>query len=968
MSPLDPPLRVVGIGGSAGALDSYERFFLGLPPSTGMAFVVLPHLDPNHQGLMPDILSRCTSMPVVQITGSQPLRANCVHVIPPGHSLSVASGTLHLGDLALAGRHVIDYFFEALAADQRGRAVGIVMSGLGSDGTQGIRAIKRLGGRVLIEDPQTAQSPAMPSSAASTGLADAVLPALELAARLMSLTEVPHLLNEKELSQGGSESGTPLQTILRLIRSRSGHDFTRYKHATLVRRIDRRMKGQGIQDVAGYLRLLEESPEEIEALFQDFTINVTSFFRDAEAFEVLKVQLRSYLQDHKQVQDTLRVWVAACSTGEEAYSVAIVLYELISELAGDHTLKVQIFATDIDPVVVKTARQGRYSRDIAYVVSPERLQRFFQLEGDQYRVRAEIRDSVVFATHSTFADPPFTRLDLVSCRNLLIYVGAELQRQIVGLFRYALRPSGLLFLGTSESVGTDQDAFTALDRRWKIYRRREGTAGLPPLGTTFLARTGETPPSGWRAPERGQVRITPTIPADLSPRLQDALLAEYAPPAVVVNGQGDVLFVHGRTGRYLEFPPGQVQNNVFEMVPVSLRLALQSAVREAHRERRRVTYRGLVAARQSESQTDHAQMLDLSVRPLQSSSAEPLLITFQERHRGVTQPEDASDAGHRLALELELRHGREVLHAMVEDSARSVEELQTSSEELQSTNEELMTSKEELQSLNEELSTVNAEHQVIIQDQARANDDLNNLLDTAGTGILFLGNDLTIRRFTFPIGRLVRLTPADAGRPLSDFNILLRHNQLLTDIHRVLETLEPHEAQVQTHDGEWFLLRINPYRTTDNHIDGVVVALTSIALVKALEWQLVEALNLTEAALDAPHDPLLLLDQHLRAVTASQALLTLLETTGPLLQGERLLNTGDFALNLPELRRRLLAVIETGEPVSTRVPGAQHARELKIEAERVVSRDGRRELFLLQLNAADDAEQQAQDADPAETS
>ncbi|GGL86363.1 hypothetical protein GCM10010840_25420 [Deinococcus aerolatus] len=682
--------------------------------------------------------------------------------------------------------------------------------------------------------------------------------------------------------------------------------------------------------------MLETSPDEIEALFQDFTINVTSFFRDAEAFEALKAQLKSALQEHKHEQDTFRVWVAACSTGEEAYSVAIVLHELTTELAGERTvgpfLRVQIFATDIDPVVVNTARQGLYPRDIAYVVSEDRLQRFFQLRGDQYQVRDGIRDSVVFATHSTFADPPFTRLDLVCCRNLLIYLGTGLQRQILELFRYALNPAGLLFLGASESIGTDQQGFTALDRRWKIYRRGEGVAGRPPLDAPFPSRAAETTPSGRDVLKTGLARVgaigRPTGSLDLAPRLQDALLAEYAPPAVLVSGQGEVLFVHGRASRYLEIPPGQVHNNVFEMVPVSLRLALHSAVREAHHERRRVTYRRLVTASPGESQAGESQTLDLTVRPLQPSSEGPLLITFQEigetsEDTNETAGAERSDnAGHRLALELELRHGREALRATVEEMARSVEdlrvsheELQTSHEELQSTNEELMTSKEELQSLNEELSTVNAEHQVIILDQARANDDLNNLLDTAGTAILFLGHDLTIRRFTPPIGRLVRLTPADVGRLLGDFNILLRQNELLADIQRVLKTLEPHEAQVQTHDGEWFLLRINPYRTADNRIDGVVVALTSIAVVKALEWQLVESLNLNRATLDMRCDPLLLLDQHLRAVTASQALLTLLEGEQP--------GIGDFAFDLPELRRRLQAVIETAEPVPTAVTPTQ---------------------------------------------
>ncbi|AFD27372.1 MCP methyltransferase/methylesterase, CheR/CheB with PAS/PAC sensor (plasmid) [Deinococcus gobiensis I-0] len=869
---------------------------------------------------MPDLLTRCTIMPVVQITDGQPLRANRVHIPPPGHSLSLEGGILRLEDLTQAGGHVIDYFFESLAADQQGQAVGIVLSGLGRDGTRGIGAIKRAGGWVLVEDPQTAEYSDMPRSAVSTGLADDVQPAPELAARLMGLTDVAPLL-EEALGQGGDGSSAPLQTILRLVHAHSGHNFEHYKHAMLIRRIDRCMRERGIGDVSDYIQMLEASPDAVEALFQDFTINVTSFFRDAEAFEALKVHLRSAIRNHGRGQNPFRVWVTACSTGEEAYSVAIVLHELAGELVGDHRPRVQVFATDIDPVVVNTARQGLYPRDIAYIVSEERLQRFFQLRGDQYQVRAEVRNSVVFATHSTFADPPFTRLDLVSCRNLLIYVGPELQRQILTLFRYALRPAGLLFLGSSESLGTGQQGFTILDRHWKIYERGEGEAGRPPLNPSSPLHAGETPLSSEAALKAGPGRISsagrPAGHLDLTPQVQSALLAEYAPPAVVVSGQGEVLFVHGRASRYLAIPQGQVQNNVFEMVPVSLRLALRSAVREAHHAQRRVTYRGLVAAPPGEVDTAPAQTLDLTVRPLWPAGDGPLLITLQETGEAAAEAaeaERASDAGHSLALELELRHGREALRATVEEVTRSVvelrtshEDLQTSHEELQSANEELMTSKEELQSLNEELSTVNAEHQVIIQDQVRANDDLNNLLDTAGTAILFLGNDLTIRRFTPPINQLVRLMSADVGRPLEDFNVLLRHNMLLAETQRVLETLEPHEAQVQTLDGEWFLLRINPYRTADNRIDGVVVALTSIAVVKALEWRLVKSLNLDRAALDTRRDPLLLLDQHLRVVTASQALLTLLESEP---------DTGELAFDLPELRRRLQAVIATGEPAS----------------------------------------------------
>ena len=675
--PTVPPLRVVGIGGSAGALDGYERLFLGIPPVNGMAFVVVSHLDPGHRGLMPDILARCTSMPVVQIEEGMTVLADRVHVIPPGYSLGLINGTLHLRALTEAHGMVIDTFFEALALDQRGQAVAIVLSGMGSDGTRGIRAIKKWNGQVLVENPVTAEYPSMPSSAVATGLADAVLPVEDLAVRLMGLTEHTRLLDAQELTGSGGESGAPLQQILQLIQTRSGHDFTRYKRNTLVRRIDRRMQGQRIGNVAQYIRFLEESPGEIEALFQDFTINVTSFFRDIEAFESLKTHLRGLLLSRGQAQEPFRVWVAACSTGEEAYSVAIVLHELSEELGEEHAFKVQIFATDIDQEAVSRARLGRYSRDVAYVVSPERLSRYFFLKDDHYQVRADLRESVIFAAHSTFGDPPFTRLDLLCCRNMLIYVGNELQKRILELFMYALKPSGLLFLGASETVGTEREQFVALNPRWKIFQRGEGTTGLPPLGQAFRTN-GAGLPLGDSSHRIGG--LTGARHADLAGQVLRTLLADYAPPAVVIDEQGEVLYVHGRTARFLEYPPGRMMNNVFEMVPANMRYELRSAVRQCQTERREISRRGFLIEEDGVS-----RFVDLTVKPLLlqgsvyqsfgaqgavSRGAGPVMIIFHER---LDVSEDLSsgadtvtEAGQVRALELELRYGREALQATLE--------------------------------------------------------------------------------------------------------------------------------------------------------------------------------------------------------------------------------------------------------------------------------------------------------------
>ncbi len=850
-----PPLAVVGIGGSAGALDGYERFFLGLPPITGLAFVVVPHLDPGHKGLMPDILRRCTSLPVVQIEDGMALQADRVYIIPPGFSLSILNGVLHLGDLANVKGKVIDTFFAALAADQREHTVGIVLSGMGTDGTRGIQAIKRWGGRVLVQDPNTAEYASMPSSAAATHLADAVLPPDDLAARLLSLTQQTLSLDAGALLKDSDPASAPLQTILRLVQQRTGHDFSRYKRPTLIRRIERRMLGWRMQDVPQYLKLLEEMPDEIEALFQDFTINVTSFFRDTEAYAELKDHLRTYLQANKEPQGTLRVWVTACSTGEEAYSVAIVLHELIGEISEDQQIRVQIFATDIDRAAIDQARRGLYSREIAYVISPERLRRYFSVKGDQYQVRADIRESVVFATHNTFGDPPFTRLDLLCCRNMLIYIGPALQTQILALFRYALRPQGLLFLGTSETIGAQRDHFGTLSQHWKIYQRGEGKAELPPVSHAAVS-TSLKQGAGERASQRSSSRSDQRHPSpNTAQEAQKMLLADYAPPAVVTDNQGEVHYVHGRTGRYLELSPGRGMNNVFEMAQGDLRYELPTAVRQSLTERRKVVRSQLHVEVEGSTQT-----LDLIVTPLTGPSAGLVMIVFQEHLDTLDSPSPSrpEKTDQVVALESELHHSRETLQATVEEMAVSLEEVRSTNEELQSTNEELqsgneelMTSKEELQSLNEELTTINAEHQLMIRDLALANDDTKNLLEGAGTATVFLDNDLKIRRFTPFISAIVPLKQADLGRPITDFHFNLRYDHLIRDVKRVLKTLEPFEMQVQTSGtprdggerdggdqtdgadgGRWYLMRLSLYRTTDNYIGGVVVAFTNIDLIR----------------------------------------------------------------------------------------------------------------------------------------
>ena len=829
---------VVGIGGSAGALDAYERFFTGLLLGSRMAFVVVSHLSPQHESLMPEILQRCTVLEVQAIQDGLPLQADGVYVAPPGFSVVLVGGVLQLRPLEEAQGHVIDAFFRSLAADQGAAAVGVVLSGLGRDGTAGVQAIKAAGGRVLVQDAATAEFPVMPQSAAATGMADAVLSAEELATWLYNL--IHRQLDSREpLIEIGEQSLTPegqgeLQRILLLVRSSSGHDFSGYKPSTLVRRIDRRMKSQQIATLAEYRQQLSQQPAEIEALFQDLTINVTRFFRDPDAFTQLKEHLRSALLLRDPQQASVRVWVPGCASGEEAYSVAIILHELMEELS--RTLNVQIFATDIDQQAINTARLGVYPPGIAQVVSAPRLGRYFQRTEEGYQIRGFIRESVVFALHNTFSDPPFTRLDLLCCRNLLIYLKAELQQQILAVFHYALNPGGLLFLGTSETLGQERQHFSVLDAHWRIYRRGQDIARPLPSGQ-ITAREG-----------RGAGRLNLPVPISpqrtLSQHAQRVLLAQYAPPAVVVNTQGEILFVNGQTGRYLELPSGVGSpNNVLEMVPPDVRYDLTAALRTVRTEQREVTVRQRRVSAEPDGPGLTAQ---ITVRPLHGPEEGLMMLVFSERLTETLPLPSAPDEqfDQVQGLTRDLQYTRETLQANIEEMLISLEELrstneeyQTTIEELKSTNEELMTSKEELQSLNEELITTNSEHQRVIVDLAQANDDMNNLLESAGIATLFLGNDLRIKRFTPRFASLIRLLPGDVGRPIGDFSLKLRYRHFLRDVAQVLETLLPFETQVQTQDDHWYLLRITPYRTASNFIDGLVVTFTDLDLMDRLTTQ-----------------------------------------------------------------------------------------------------------------------------------
>ncbi|GAA5512929.1 protein-glutamate methylesterase/protein-glutamine glutaminase [Deinococcus carri] len=951
------PTGVVGLGGSAGALDSYERFFGAMPGGSGLAFVVMAHQDEGGESLMPGLLARCTDLPVVEVEDGLELRSEQVYVVPPGHVLNLMNGTLLLTPQAQPYMP-IDLFFQSLAEDQEERAVGVVLSGTGTDGSRGVRAIKERGGRVYVQDPATAPYPSMPRSALATGTADAVLPADELAAALHAQVTGTRTLDLDQALTPEGRGTAALQRILLQVRARTGQDFSQYKQSTLVRRIDRRMKGQQIEDLAHYARYLQEHPAEIDALFHDFLINVTSFFRDPQAFEVLAAQIRVYLGEHDELA-VFRAWVPGCSTGEEAYSLAMLLTELLDECQGERHVQVQVFATDLDQEAIDVARLGLYSAQHLTGLSPERLARFFVPREGGYQVRGELREKIVFARHNTFGDPPFTALDLLSCRNMLIYFGAELQKQILPLFHYALKPGGLLFLGPSESLGGARELFAALDNRWKLYRR-DGARSAAPLSLgllgqrpTSLERPG-LPRSEVRRPLAG-ARETAGLPGTV----QNLLLSEWAPPAVVVDAQGNVIYVSGRTGAYLELPAGTPSTNVIEMALPALRYELGGALREAAASGQEVR-----SARLTVPVGGELRALELLVRPLRlpGQPQDLYLIVFQDRGE-VAQawPDELprSRPTDRMAeLERELLTTRDHLQATIEEMEVALEErksaneeLQTANEELQSSNEELMTSKEELQSLNEELITINAEHQVIISDLQQANDDMKNLMDSVGIATLFLDNDLRIKRFTARITQVVNLMPVDVGRPLTDIASNLRYDGLADDIRRVLQTLTPFETAVQTRDEQWFLMRVSPYRTFDNFIDGVVVVFTNIGPLKLLERQLVQTQLYSEAILDTILDPILVLDHDLRAVSHNQAVRSLLRVEADDIQGERLYDLGGGQFDQAELVERLRDLTLGGEELrdfmlEMDLPD-RGARAVKLNARPLPGEDGTADLLLL---------------------
>ena len=902
-----PGFLIVGIGASAGGLEAMEEFFNHMPPDSGMAFVVVSHQHAGHVSLLPSLLGKCTAMPVVEAKDGMQVEANRVYMAPGGTNLAILHGTLHLMEPPPENRVPlpIDYFFRSLAEDQKHRAVGIVLSGSGTDGTVGLRAIKAESGMTVAQDPQSAKYQGMPRSAIAAGVVDLVQPVDQLSEPLLayarSMTKPLPSLPQPDASQ-------TLQKIFILLRDRTGNDFAAYKGNTIHRRIERRMNVHQIENLRQYLRFVQENPAELDALFQELLIGVTSFFRDPQAFEVLEQKGLPALVEGKPEGSALRLWVAGCSTGEEAYSLAILLREYLTQKKLRFTI--QIFASDLDSRAIETARAGLYPIGIAGDLTPERLQRFFTKENGSYRVKKEIRDLVVFATHNILTDAPFTRLDLLSCRNLLIYLEAKAQQKLLPLFHYALKPNGILFLGSSETIGGFESLFTVIDRKWKLFRRTDEPGAFPRLelfpGGLLKATTGTN--------AEAVVPLPSTRPASIPNLIQQLLVARYAPATVIVNGRGEVVYIHGHTGAYLEPAPGPPTHHLVEMAREGLRHDLATALHQAAGREDEVVRHGLQVRANGD-----VILINLSVKKIAEPEAlEGLfLVTFDQVQANKTvarkgaparaaAPLKKGESG--LMRELEFTKQRlqrtvEELQTSNEELKSTNEELQSTNEELQSTNEELETAKEELQSLNEELVTVNSELQGKLDALADANDDLQNLLNSTEIATIFLDNDLRVRRFTSEAKRVSNLIAVDVGRPMSDIVSKLVSDRLLDDAQDVLQTLVIKEREVQAADGSWFFMRTLPYRTSKNTIDGLVLTFQDITKMKEAEQTVHATRGFAASVVETMHEPLLVLDDQLRVVLANRSFYRIFQVTPREVEQQLLYHLCKGAWNIPDLRR-----------------------------------------------------------------
>jgi two-component system, chemotaxis family, CheB/CheR fusion protein len=827
-------MPVVGIGASAGGLEALQQLFKHMPADSQMAFVVIQHLSPHFKSAMDKLLAHDTTLPVTRITNNLKLEPGCIYLNPPDQFVSVAKGKLRLTPPRLLGRGVslpIDHFFASLADARGEKAICIILSGSASDGTQGLKAVKAAGGLTFAQSPEDAKYPSMPESAIATRMVDFILPAKAIAETLAGVFKHPYLRQVDISPPDETDLDGNLKQIFALLQRKTGHDFSNYKTTTIRRRIARRMAVHQLRHIADYIKVMARDPSEPGRLLKDMLIGVTSFFRDQAAFEKLSEAVLIPLVQSKPTGDSIRVWVAGCSSGEEAYSIAILLTEVMERL--NTRLTIQIFASDIDQDAINSARNGAFPENIAADVSETRLTRFFNHANDTYRPKKNIRDTIVFSVHNLIKDPPFSKIDLITCRNLMIYLKPELQKRILLLFHYALNPQGYLFLGPSETIGEFGDHFSVVSLKHKIFKHidlvvasRYSIGPMPPPGELAVQETASE--------EKGKSSLT-----DIYAYTERIILDEYAPPGVLIDRNYDILQFFGQTDRFLKTPKGKASFNILKMAREGLAPKMRQCLGRAVTSGQATQVAGIsIRAPQGRIRTA------ITVRPLcETSVGKELLIVLFEEQKNAGQTDAAKlpardmdaaspDVGQ---LRDELNAAKEYLQVTIEELETSNEEykatneeLQSVNEELQSANEELETSREELQSTNEELVTINAEHQQKIDELTKSNNDINNLLESTEIASLFLDLNLCVRRFTPAVTRIINLRQTDIGRPISDITTLMKGMDIHIHAAQVLEKLERKKLEVQDKKGRWYEMRLLPYRTIDNVIDGVTIAFIDI--------------------------------------------------------------------------------------------------------------------------------------------
>ncbi len=911
---------IVGIGASAGGLKALEAFFDAVADDSGLAFVVITHTDPDHESMLPDLLRRKTKIPVKLIEEGMAAEPNTVYLPPSNRDPVLERGVFSLKKRPARSKlHMpVDLFLKHLAEDRGELAACVILSGTGTDGTQGVRLIKEKAGLTVAQSPDSAQHGGMPKSAMETGMVDDVLTPSEIPGRLSEYFKHPVAIRDKP--EEGKEKKEPdhLRRILTFLATRTRHDFSFYKENTVIRRIERRMTVTRSRNASEYLGRLQQDPKEVRALFQDLLIGVTSFFRDPEAFIFLKEQVLPDLISQKD-HEALRVWIPGCATGEEAYSVAIVLQECLEE--KEISRDVQIFATDIDAKAIEKARLGTYVQNIVSDVNTERLKRFFTKEGSQYRLKSDIRELVVFAVQNVLADPPFSKLDLLVCRNLLIYLKPEAQSRLIPLFHYSIRNGGILFLGTSEGVGRYHDSFEPLSKQNSIYRKKNHLDRRQVQFPTarWPERTGEGPAAG-RKPDKPEQSVRGAV--------EKVLMEEYTPACVVVDQKGEILHFHGRTGKYLEQPAGEPTIQIADMAREGLRFALLSALRRVDEENPEIREKDVRV------KTNHAyRRIDLVVKRI---SEPPLkdcrLVVFEElpepevpEQKPESRLPGEEDTQRAAALEKELMRVREDYRSAMEELQSSNEELRStneevhsSNEELQSTNEELESSREELQSLNEELSTVNSELFNKIVEVKDGYNAINAVLNNTRIAIVFLDNDLRLRRFTPEATRLLNLIDSDVGRPLDHITHNLEYDDLAEKARQVLKTFTSIDEEIRSSDGHWYRARIMVYRPEEHVIEGVVLTFIDIDAQKMAQKKLEEinekalssAKRFAESIVDTVRESLLVLDSRMRVVTANRKFYHTFRTTAHETEGKGFFELGNRQWDIPALRKLLQEIIE----------------------------------------------------------